>query len=345
MKVWLYIFLTLLIMVGMGAYVYTLNPGGHTLEILGVSLTLPIAVWIVLPTFILLTYTLLYLLIHGLRSYFIIKRWRRDSDTLEDALYWSLLNEPKKQRYALDEIGGSATLLESATLSLLDKRIEGLNPRLTRVVDVLIRIKSGEYVDLKTEKMARVFSHGNPYLIQNRLNRLENDEKFVNEVLSSSGKFSPQVREEALHTFAKKSTFDMARKYMKLFDSESFFILLERTTMEEKLGLTTEILNEFVMALNIGCRDYIRLARHTKKIFLPQENLMMFEQYQKGNAEAQHAYLYLLFEYELLDEVENYFEEYDSSDFIKFRALYTLKKEHKGFKLEDVLELDSLCKN
>jgi hypothetical protein len=343
MKIWLYIFVTLLFIAGIGAYVYTLTQAGHTLDVFGVTIHLPVAVWFMLPMLLLLMYTLLYMFINGFRGYLQTKRWQRDSNTLNDALYWSLMNEPKKQKYALKNFSESLGLLEVANISL-SRNIKGLNERLSKAVRVIQKIQSGEYVDLKAEKMSKVFNPGNPYLIQNRLNRLEEDEKFVDEVLRSTGKYSPQVKMEALHTFAKRATFDEARKYVKLFDKEAFFILLERVSLDEKLGLTVDILDEFISVLKVECSDYLRVVNQTKKIFPPQENLAIFERYQRLYSEAQHAYLYLLFEYELLDEVKSYFEEYDENDFMKFRALYILKKEHTGFKLEDVLDIDSLCK-
>jgi len=126
---------------------------------------------------------------YGLKNYFILKKWQKDASTLEDALYWSLVNEPKEQKYGMDAVGNSALLLGKASLAISDN-MEGLTPRLARVVNIIQKIKNGDYVDFKEEKMAKVFNSGNPILIQNRLNRLESDDKFIEDVLKSTSEYS-----------------------------------------------------------------------------------------------------------------------------------------------------------
>ena len=147
--------------------------------------------------------------------------------------------------------------------------------------------------------MAKVFSEGNPLLIQNRLNRLSADDKFIEESDEIFFFISDPVREKALELFASKETFFKARKYAKTFDVKNFFVMLERLNTEEDMEITSEILDDFVSALKLTCNDYTKIAYITKKHFSPDENLALFKKYQNENPKAQHAYLYLLFEYEL----------------------------------------------
>ena len=221
--------------------------------------------------------------------------------------------------------------------------MEGLTPRLAKVVNIIQKIKNGEYVDFKEEKMAKVFSTGNPILIQNRLNRLESDNKFIEDVLKSTSEYSDIVHAEALETFARKENFVKAQKYAKVFDVKSFLIMLERVTAEDDLELTPEILTGFVKALDLSCQDFIKIVSVTKKYFNPEENLILLRGYQLENSKAQNAYLYLLFEYELLEQVALYLNEQEEDEFVKFRAFYQLKQENTKYKLEEIIDLDSVC--
>ncbi len=343
MRLGLYIFAALTLGAIIGALTYTINPNNYLVEILGINFNFPVAVWVVLPMFVLLIFTIFHMLFYSLKSYFKLKKWQKDAATLDDALYWSLINEPKEQKYVMDEVKSSAVLLGKSSLSILDSA-EGLNPRLSKVVNIINKIKNGEYVDLKEHKMARVFNEGNPHLIQNRLNRLESDNEFVEEVMKSSSQFSTLVQAQALEIFARKETFYKARKYAKVFDVENFKVMLARANFEEDMGLSSEILNDFMNGLKLSCTDFVEIANVTKKQFTPDENLSLFKRYQLENPKAQNAYLYLLFEYELLDAIGAYLDEHDKADFIKFRALYELKKEDKKFKLEDLVETNTICK-
>jgi hypothetical protein len=343
MRFALYTFATLALMGIVGAFTYTINPDNYAIELMGINFNFPIAVWVIAPMVLLFIFTLIHMFFYGLKNYFIQKKWQKDTNTLEDALYWSLVNEPKEQKYSIETLGSTAVLLGKASLNVSDN-IEGLTPRLARVLNIIHKIKNGEYVDFKEEKMSKVFNAGNPILIQNRLNRLENDEKFMEDVMKSTSEYSPAVQAEALSTFARKANFVQARKYVKVFDIKNFFVMLERVTAEDSLELTPEILTEFVEALNIGCQDFIRIASVTKKYFNPEENLTLFRTYQTQNPKAQNAYLYLLFEYELLDQVALYLNEQEEDEFIKFRAWYTLKQEHNNpYRLKDIIDINSIC--
>ncbi len=342
MRLALYIFVTFALMALVAAFTYTINPDHYLIELMGINFNFPVAVWMVLPMLLLFLFTLLHMLIYGLKNYFILKKWQKDAGTLEDALYWSLINEPKEQKYGLDAVRSSASLLCKASLNIADN-IEGLTPRLTRVVNIIQKIKNGEYVDFKEEKMSKVFNTNNPILTQNYLNRLDSDDKFIEDVLKSTAQYPEVVKAEALDRFAGKENFAKARKYIKVFDTKSFFTMLERVTEENRLEFTPEILSEFVEVLEMGCQDYIQIASVTKKYFNPDENLALFRSYQLENPKAQHAYLYLLFEYELLEQVETYLNEQEDDEFIKFRALWELKQEHTKYRLEDIIDIQTIC--
>jgi len=343
MRLGLYIFAALTLTAIMGAFAYTINPNNYIVEILGINFNFPIAVWFVLPMVFLLVFTIIHMVFYSLKSYFKLKKWQRDAATMDDALYWSMVNEPKDQKYAIPEIASSALLLGKSNVTVFDG-VDGLSPRLSKALNLINKIKNGEYVDLKEHKMAKVFNEGNPFLIQNRLNRLKSDDKFVEDVMKSSSSYSDQVGAQALEIFASKETFFKARKYHKIFDVKNFFVMLNRANNEEDAELTSEILNDFISALKLSCKDFANIANITKKMFRPDENLALFKKYQNDNPKAQNAYLYLLFEYELMDEVAAYLEEQDDYEFVQFRALYDLKQSHKNYKLEDLIDINAICK-
>jgi len=340
MKLGLYTFAAIILIALVGAFVYTLELGAYRLEL--VNITLPITLWIVLPALLLFIFTVGHMMFYGMRNYFQIKKWKKDTKSLEDAMYWSLVNEPKEQKYVIPEVKSSASLLSKSSLLVTDNT-EGLSPRLSKVVNIIQKIKNGDYVDLKEEKMTKVFNTGNPILIKNRLNCLESDDKFVEDVMKSTSNYSKEVQKEALNIFIQKTDFEKARKYTKVFDVPNFLALLNKVTSEDDLLLTKDILSAFVKDLKLSCADFIKIAEVTKKYFKPDENLALFNTYQKENDKAQNAYLYLLFEYELLDQVRVYLDEHDDGEFIKFRALFELKQQNAKYKLEDIIDIYSIC--
>lgn len=342
MKLGLYTFATTVLMMIVGALAYSVNADHYVVEVMGVNLNFPVAAWLVLPMFILFVFTFFHMLVYGLKNHFILNRWKKDAQTLDDALYWALLNESKEQKYLIDDISKSAALLSHSNLQMKDGMPE-LNSRLTKITGILQKIQNGEYIDLKEHKLAKVFNEGNPYLIQNRINRLEVDAKFVEEVMKSSSSFSGPVQQKALEIFASKENFFKARQYAKVFDMDNFLVMLRRVNQEEDMGISQEILKDFIDTINPTCSDFLRIAEITKKLFTPDENLALFFSYQTKNTKAQYAYLYLLFEYELMDEIGRYLDEQEDTEFMRFRALYTLKKSNERYQLEDIINIEAIC--
>jgi len=342
MRLGLYIFAALTLMGITGALAYTVNPNNYIVEFMGINFNFPIAVWIVFPMGVLVLFTAMHMFYYSLKGYFKLKKWQKDASTLDDALYWALVSEPKEQKYAMEEVRGSAVLLGKSSLNVLDS-VEGLNPRLSKVLNIINKIKNGEYVDLKENKMSKVFTEGNQYLVQNRLNRLQSDPEFVEEVMRSSSQYSKQVQKQALDIFARRETFYKARKYAKIFDAESLHVMLARVAHEEEMDITAEILNDFVDALKLNCTDFMKIANVTKKVFSPDQNLALFKEYQEKYPKAEDAYLYLLFDYELLEEASNYLDEHEEHEFLKFRAFHELKKSHKKFKLDELVNVNTIC--
>lgn len=342
MRLGLYIFATLVLIGMVGAFTYAMNPDNYIMEVMGINLNFPIALWVTLPMILLFIFTVIHIFYYGLKNYFLLKKWEKDTNTLEDALYWSLVNEPKKQKYSIEKMGNTACILEKASLDLSDN-VENLNPRLSHVVNIIQKIKNGEYIDLKEEKLSKVFHAGNPILIQNRLNRLETDEKFPEDIMRATSEYSPAVQAQALEVFARKSNFTQAKKYAKVFDVKNFLTMLKRVNSEDNLEMTSEVLAEFVQALELSCRDFVEMALVTKKYLKPEENLTLFRKFQDDNEKAQNAYLYLLFEYELLEQASRYLDEADENEFVKFRAFHELKKLHSKYRLEDIVDIQSVC--
>jgi len=342
MRVGLYIFVAVTFIAIMGAFAYTVNPNDYNIDVLDVPINLPIAIWSILPAILLLIVTISHMTYYGLKGFFKVQRWKKDADTLDKALYWSILHEPSEHKFIIKDIAQSAKVLDSANIDIFEN-ISGLTPRLSKALNLVSKIKSGEYVDLYNEKMGNILREGNPILIQNRLNRLEKDEKFIEDVVKSPNLFSDAVRTKALEIFANNRNFTQAEKFIKSFDTKSFFALLERVNSDDDLEINAQIIEKFLQELKFNCKDFVHIAKVTKSYIAPDENLAQFKKFQKENPKAQNAYLYLLFEYEMIDEVERYLEEHDIQEFVKFRAMLDLKRSNKNYKLDELIDINSIC--
>jgi hypothetical protein len=322
---------------------YFFYPGYHSITVLGITINLPIAVWMAIPLLLLFLLTLLHMTYHGTRGYFQRRKWVQDARELQEALYWSLLREPKEHHYAMPEMKEGAPLLNASHLHVVGN-VHGLSDKLMRTIEWVKRIESGEYVDLKSKKVERFLSKTNPLVIHNQLNRLEVDPKFAEEVLQARESYDAAVVAKALDTLVAREDLYKLKRFFPMMQKRHFYQLLERVDRKEEIGFSSAMAEVFATTFPLECPDYIRLLQTALKRFKPDENLALFKKLAKEKEAAQNAYLYLLFEYEMLDEVEKFLEEHDENEFKPFRALLILKREKHHFRIDDLIDATVACR-
>jgi len=344
MRLGLYIIASIILMAIVGVFVYMINPGNYSYNELGFPIELPIALWIVLPMFVLMLASLLHMMFYGTKNFFKFKKWENDTNTLDDAFYWALLNEPKTHKFNLPQLKESASFLSVANITLTGK-VDKASEKLKEALEIVTLIQSGEYVDLKMKRLARVLSPSNPLVKQNILNRLNHDENFAVEVIQDKLAYDESVYNIALEKFVETTTFPKAQKHIDVFDKQSFLTLLQRVNSENDLDLNKEILDQFIVGLqeSLSCGDYLKIATMMMNQLSPDENLMLWREYEGKYQKAEIAYLYLLFEYEMVEKAGEYLNEHEEEDFKRFRALYDLKKEHKKYKITDLMNIRHIC--
>ncbi|HHD81175.1 MAG TPA: hypothetical protein ENK99_06270, partial [Campylobacterales bacterium] len=214
MRLGLYILASIILMVAVGIFVYTINPSDFSYNLMGIQILLPIAVWITIPMFILMVASLVHMMFYGTKNFFKFRKWESDSDSLNNALYWSILNEPKPQRFNLPKLKETANILQVSNIKVKGT-VDGVSEKLQSALNIINEIDKGECIDFKDKKLAHILSKNNPLVIKNQINCLKKDENFIEEVLQSKDKYSDTIFEKALKQFAKTTTFTKAIKYSK----------------------------------------------------------------------------------------------------------------------------------
>jgi len=342
MRIGLYTFASLALIGLIAGFAYTVNPGNFVYEIAGINLNFPVALWIAVPMLILLLMTIFHMMYYGTKGYFARRRWIRDANELQDALYWSVLKEPKAHHFSIPEIKSGAALLSVSSLDVSDS-VEGLSEKLGKTINWVKKIQDGEYIDLKEKKIAKFLSRDNPIVVQNTLNKLKGDTEFAESILLSKSEYTDEAIKKSLDLLVSKESFFKLRKFANMLGGGHLIKMLDRADAGEEIGLTADNVEFVVQHITLKCSEYIRLAKSTIKKLTPDENLAIFKKMAAETDNAQNAYLYLLFQYEMLDEVKAYLEESEEDDFKPFRALYTLKKGKYNYRVSDIISSANVC--
>ncbi|MEA2028717.1 MAG: hypothetical protein U9N49_07050, partial [Campylobacterota bacterium] len=257
-------------------------------------------------------------------------------------LYWSILKEPKKHRYLKSEMKDGAAILDACHIDV-DASAEGLDDRFVRALEIVRDINNGKYVEIKDKKIRNSLSSKNPLVIQNDINRLHSSSEFVESVLRAKESYDKSIVDTALNLYFSQATFDDALKYISMLSRENFNGMLDRVDKGEKIGLNEEMVQGYVKQMSFECEDYMRLSQTTMKKFAPNINITMFDHFRKEDSQAEDAYICMLFEYEKIEDANDFLEEQRDDEFTKYRALLELKRQNFHFKLEDFIDKDRVC--
>jgi hypothetical protein len=342
MRLGSYIFSGIVFIAIVAGAAYMAQSGYFSLTILGVTLNLPIAVWMILPLVLFFILTILHMMYHGTLGYFRRRKWIRDADELKDALYWGLLKEPKEHNFSIPEMKESAPLLNVSALEVAGS-VQGLSDKLMKTLEWVKKIENGEYVDLKARKVERFLSMNNPLLVRNHINRMKHETAFAEKVLQGRESYDNGVVEAAMEQLVRKEDFYKLKRYASSLGKEHFFILLDRVDGKEDIGFSPEMAEAFMEPLDLECQDYLRILKTTLRRFTPDQNLALFKKLSKESEKARNAYLYLLFEYEMMDNVKRFLEEYDEQEFKAFRAFFILKRGKYHFKIDELIDTAVAC--
>lgn len=342
MKLGLYTFASLTLLIIIAVLTFVVNGGYYTLNFLGLSITLPVAIWFIMPMALLLLFSILHIAYYSTKNFFLLRKWQKDAITLDDSIYWSILNEPKDNKFTIDSMQQSASILGDSSISIVESS-KSNNPKIAEAISIVNDIKNGKFVDFKANKLHKQLSLSNPLIVQNLLNNIALDSSFSSTLLSSKENISDDVKRAALDDIASKETFVTAKKFINMMSISQINIMLNRAIKGEDIGLNEDIVQKLVDSRELSCVDYMLLAAASIKSISPSTLLSLFKSFQNKNEKAESSYLYLLLEYEMMGEVKDFFEANPENDFKKLKIFYELKKIKTNYKLNDIFDLDTLC--
>ncbi len=342
MKLGTYIVSGLIFLFAIAGVAYILVPTDYELVVFDIPITLPVAVWVLIPAFLLFIVSILHIAFYGTKSFLKFRKFQKDSKELKDAIYWSILKEPKKHIYSTSEMKSFANILDVSSINIKGTA-SILDDKLIKVTDMIKRVENGEYVDLRESGIDGYLSKENEILLLNNLNRLKAEPSFAKTILQRRDAYNPKLIKEAIEVAIREWDFDELSKFASLIDKSGFYKILDLVDDNKKANFSLENLRKFIDYKSFECKDFMRVAKSTVKRFSPDANLALFKEMIKNSPKAQSAYLYILFEYEMRDSIKRFFEEHDESDFRLFRAYEAIKASGQNIKIDEIINYQTAC--
>ncbi len=317
-----------------GWYVYAfVTQDTMSLDFFGVVFPpLPVAAWIIAPLVILYIASVLHMSFYSLLENLRLRKYDKDYNKVIDAIADAYLAKEernhifKTQRYKLlGSIIDSTTLFPTEALKANTK-----NEKLDTVIKLIEDIKSGEVVELKKYSL----KPENALVIQNDRNRYKKGEITAENILNHASNYDSSLVKEAFVNFVKNAPLSAIEQHKAFLTKETLFSILSRVNADENsLEISNEVLISFFNVLELNTKELIEISTILSNGMIPEQRIKLFETLSEKREDAIEAYLFTLFDLEMLSPADELLSTSQSDEYLNFKAYRALKESGKNFSI------------
>jgi len=323
-------------MLAIGLYVYSFNGESYTFELFGFSLTFPVAFWAVLPVLLLAIASIGHLVFYNFKDFLYKRALKKDIELFQESVKNRILGEEVTTSYKTDGFKFAGKALQSmrfdATLPATF-----LEEDVAKVCAVAISVANGNYEDLKKYRLAKT----NPLVIQNSINRLKIEPRFALEVLKNCKTLESELCVKAYEALIGFASFNEIKRYDFPTDKKIFRRLMERyLDADDSFEMDIKSIEDMFEQFSADRADYLELAREMKMKLTPDALIALFEKlYNSKGVVAADAYLYVLYDLQMIDKIRELLIHSDAEDFINFKTIMFLRDNGKNINIDKFLHV------
>ncbi len=290
---------------------------------------------IMIPMIILYIASISHIAFYSVLDGFRLRKYEKDYEKIKEAIADAFLGKEDRNhifrtpRYKLlgsvmDNIILYPNTLTSVTVELDD------SDSIRNSLKIIEEIKKGNVVDLK-----KLFlSSNNDLVIQNNRNKYKTKELSAEDILSKPEDYNSDFLNEVYLDFVEDSPLYAIEKYKAFLTKDALFKILARINADENaIEISMESIIKLFEALELNSKDYIELSSALSSGMIPEQRIKLFELVSETKDEAMEAYLFTLFDLEMISAANAILEISQPDEYINFKAYSALKENHKNFNI------------
>lgn len=329
-----YIGFSILVILIIAGYVFTLEDGSYSVTLSDYTVALPIAVWVSIPMAILFIASVLHLMFYGSLNYCKQRAVCKDEVSIVDIIKSSILQKANSKKFKTKGYKNTASILTQFSLDVKDDSFTSSDEELNRIVGQVKDIKAGKFVNDKSLKL----DQDSDLYKQNMINKVNEQVDFALDVLKKVDQFSNEVvRASFINVLENKSMTTIKKVYSNVeLDKDLAFKLFIKDVENTEFGLKKDEILKITKKLNYTKEEYLHLAKIYKDGLSPDKLIELFEKLSEDDEAATDAYFYVLVELEMIDKIRELLTGYEENEFLSFRALLDLKDAGKHYSYKDI---------
>ena len=302
---------------------YSLNSSDFTFEFLGQAITLPVAVWVALPVAILALLAILHIAYHGY-AFYRYKKWiKKDSQLYKDLAKETLLGFDSNKEFKTDAYKIASQVTRSISPWNEFKEMGVDDAELNNIMQTIKSIKNNEIVDLKKFRLAK----DSKINILNELNKIEQLPTYYLDLLKNHD-LNDTLKKAAVAKLIKTANFSDIKRANLDLTSEEIMTIIARFVNDE-IDLSSDEIFDLLNNVKVTKAQYDKAAIMLRNKLKPDAFIGIFEKLKSIHADADEAYVYALFELQMLDKVREAIENSDPDEFKEIKVLLFLRDNGK----------------
>lgn len=318
-----------------GWYVYAyVTQSSTSIDFFGIPMpSLSVALWVIIPLIILYIASVFHMGFYSILGNFKLRKYEKDFEKIINEICDKYLGKTgTSYSYKTDRYKLLGTLLEnSAVYPVGDIRAKVKNEKINTILTAIESVKNGEVADLKQFNLPI----DNELVIQNTRNRYKKGELKADEILSNEKKYAESLRKEVYLDYVKTASLANIEKYKQFLNKDALYSILERINADKN---TLEISNEALISLcaqvPLSKEDFIKLSMVLSKgDMIPEQRIKLFEILSEKYEDAMDAYLFTLYDLEMLAPANAILDNSQQNEYENFKAYRALKECGKNFSI------------
>lgn len=169
-------------------------------------------------------------------------------------------------------------------------------------------------------------------MIQNHRNRYERGEVIAEDILSKPERFAKELAVDAYKDYVSTATLAQIVKFKSFMTREALSrIMLRINAPENGIEMDNETLIELIKQIDISEDDYICGSLVLSHHMLPQQRIDLFEKLSNDDEKATAAYIFTLYDLEVIEAANDILDAARDDEFLQFRAYKALKDAGKHY--------------
>ncbi|MBE3606190.1 LapA family protein [Campylobacter sp. RM13119] len=307
-----------------GAFIYTLDNSVHTFNLLDYSLTLPLAIWFMLPVALFSLLAVLHILYHSFSMYRYKRNIKKDGALYKEMTKEILLGLESNKEFKTDIYKIPAQILRILSPWNQNKDTSIEDAEINSVIQNVKSVQNGDVVDIKKFKLPKE----NPLNLKNEVNKVEKLSNYYAEILKNSSNADESLLKAVREKMIKTTSYQEIKRANFSLSADEIMLIVSRFVNDE-IALEKDEIVELLNNVKITKEQYVKSAILLKDKLKPDAFIAVFEQLKTDHADAEEAYIYALYELQMIDKLRDAIEGSDNDEFKEIKTLLFLRDNGK----------------